>query len=304
MNYPDYYALLGVSPTATRDQIQRAYREMVRRYHPDLHQDDRQAEERIKQINEAYAVLSDSARRSQYDQSLRGGRPWPLNPGPTRTPLSPDWAASAWGRATADSLDSSDLLGDFLRSASPQYDCTRASSPSGFPGQDLEMTLQITLEEAYSGKHCVVETGSGPVTIRIPSGIRDGGCIRLAGYGLPGLAGGQKGDLYIQVEILEHPRFRREADDLHLDLPLNLYTAVLGGSLTIPTLAGEIEATLPPGTQPGTTLRLRGYGMPLPQNPQQSGDLFVHLLVQVPTDLTKEEKRLFQRLRKMDDRQV
>lgn len=297
MDYRDYYALLGVTPTASSDQITQAYRSLVRRYHPDRHQGDHRAEDMLKQINEAYEVLSDPIQRRTYDRLTQNHQQRSQPSGLSGSFQDREWDDAAFGRATADSLDASDLVSDFLRHCPSQYTSSPAGSGQPFQGQDLELATQITLEEAFWGTQRSVGAGPQSITVTIPRGIRHGWRVRVPGKGISGLVGGETGDLFVIVEVLEHPIFRREENDLHVDVSMDLYTAVLGGSIMIPTMNGEVEAQLQPGTQPDYTIRLRGYGMPNPKQPDKVGDLYARVHMQIPTRLSPEEQRLFERLR-------
>jgi curved DNA-binding protein len=173
----------------------------------------------------------------------------------------------------------------------------RTSSRAPIRGQDYEVTANISLEDAALGTTRTVQMGSRSLTVKIPPGAREGTRVRLREQGERGFAGGPAGDLHVIVHVLDHPVFRREGDDLHLELKVPLYTAVLGGTVEVPTLAGDVALRIQPGTQSGKSIRLRGKGMPVLRHPDTRGDLYAHILVQIPTDLTDEEKQLFEKLR-------
>jgi curved DNA-binding protein len=306
MDYPDYYKVLGVERNASEKDIRKAYRKLARKYHPDVNPGDAQAEDKFKEINEAYEVLSDAEKRGKYDQLGSSYQQWQRMGG---QPGGFDWSnwASGGGQPggfrveymDAD-MGGGDLFSDFFRSifggtAQPRATSRQARQP--VRGQDREMTASIPLEDAYHGTARTIKVGSRKLNVKIPPGAREGTRVRLREQGERGHAGGQAGNLDVIVHILDHPLFRRENDDLHIDLKVPLYTAVLGGTVQVPALAGDVSLRIQPGTQSGKSIRLRGKGMPVLRQPDVYGDLYAHILVQVPTDLTGDERRLFESLR-------
>jgi curved DNA-binding protein len=288
MDHHDYYKTLGVERTASGEDIKKAYRNLARKYHPDRNPGDKEAETRFKRINEAYEVLSDAEKRANYDRlgshyqqfgGGTGGFNWAdYNTGGPRYDFGEggfsDFFASIFGG----------------RNRSETY-------KQPIKGRDLEQPIEITLEEAYNGTDRILSRGNNRRrTIRIPPGARDGTRIRLAGEGEPGFANGQPGDLYLIVSVKPHPTFERREDDLYTDLKIPLYTAVLGGDVVVPTLGGEVKLRIQPGTQSGQTVRVKGRGMPRLRQPEQHGDLFARILIQVPTDLSGRELALFEQL--------
>ncbi len=302
MNNPDYYQVLGVDRGATSKDIHKAYRRLARQYHPDVNPGDEQAEARFKEINEAYQVLSDDDKRQQYDrlgssypQWERGGFNWTEWSGGQQ----PDGFRVEFTDAN---MNGGDPFSDFFRSifggnTNDSRSGRRRASRQAIRGQDLEIQAQITLEEAYWGTAYAIQQGPRRLEVAIPRGAREGTRVRLRGQGERGYAGGQPGDLDVIVRIIEHPIFHREHDDLHLDLKISAYTAVLGGIVEIPTLEGPITLRIQPGIQSGKSVRLRGKGMPNLRQNDIHGDLFAHVLIQVPTHLSPEEQALFERLR-------
>ena len=288
MDQHDYYKTLGVERTASAEDIKKAYRNLARKYHPDRNPGDKEAETRFKRINEAYEVLSDAEKRANYDRlgshyqqfgGGAGGFNWAdYNTGGPRYDFGEggfsDFFASIFGG----------------RNRSETY-------KQPIKGRDLEQPIEITLEEAYNGTERILSRGNNRRrTIRIPPGAREGTRIRLAGEGEPGFANGQPGDLYLVVSVKPHPTFERREDDLYTDLKIPLYTAVLGGDVVVPTLGGEVKLRIQPGTQSGQTVRVKGRGMPRLRQPEQHGDLFARILIQVPTDLSGRELALFEQL--------
>ncbi len=306
MEYKDYYRILGVERGATQEEIKRAYRRLARQFHPDVNPGDKTAEDRFKEINEAYEVLSDPEKRRQYDQLGASWSQWQRMRGATGG--FDDFARQWFGQAgpqvqyvNLDDLFGQGSLGDLL-DALFGFGAARGrtSWQRSRRGQDLEAPVELTLEEAFQGAVRRVERGDGRiVTARIPPGARTGSRIRLAGQGRPGAGGGPPGDLYLKVTVKPHPVFRREGEDLWRDLDVDLYTAVLGGEVTVETLNGDVKLKIPPGTSGGKTFRLRGKGMPDPANPQRRGDLYVVVQVKVPSHLTARERALFEELARM-----
>ncbi len=301
MEYRDYYQILGIDRNASNKDIQKAFRRLARQYHPDVNPGDKYAEERFKEISEAYEVLSDEKKRKKYDQLGHSYRQWEQMGG---KPGGFDWSRWTGGQPggyrvefTNADMSAGDLFSEFFRNifgggAGRQQRSARQS----IQGQNLEVIVQISLEDAYQGVMRSVQAGRRQLNVKIPAGARSGTRVRLRGQGEPGYAGGRPGDLDVIVQVLDHPLFRRDGDDLHLDLKVPLYTAVLGGSIEVPTLGGGGSLRIPAGTQSGQVFRLRGKGMPRLRQQDAFGDLYAHVLVQVPTDLTEKETALFRQL--------
>jgi curved DNA-binding protein len=306
MEYRDYYQTLGVERNASEKDIRKAFRKLARKYHPDVNPGDGQAEEKFKEINEAYEVLSDPEKRSKYDQLGSSYQQWQRMGG---QPGGFDWSNWANGGQPGGfrveymdaDMGGGDPFSDFFRNifggmrSDPRQQ--RTSSRQPLRGQDQEATADITLEDAYQGTTRAVQIGGRTLKVKIPAGAREGTRVRLREQGGRGYAGGQAGDFYMNVHMVDHPLFQRDGDDLHIDLKVPLYTAVLGGTVQVPTMAGEVSLRIQPGTQSGATIRLRGRGMPRLRQADQFGDLYAHILVQVPTELSSEEQRLFEDLR-------
>lgn len=311
MNYQDYYKTLGVSKNASQEEIRDAFRKLARQYHPDANKDDTSAEEKFKQINEAYQVLSDPEKRRKYDQfgaawqqyTHDGGRPEDFNWG--------QWAGRPTGGTytrTVNLEDLEDLFGgrggfgggsgfsDFFETLFGRGMGSSQTRPRG--GRDLEQEVEITLEEAFNGAVRVFERPDGTrMEVKIPKGVRTGSKVRVAGQGSKSTYGGQPGDLFLRIKVAPHPLFKREKDDLKITVPVDLYTAILGGEVEVPTLGRPVQLKVPPLTQNGKTIRLRGLGMPKVKNPDQRGDMYVTLEVKLPTRLSADEKKLFEQLR-------
>jgi curved DNA-binding protein len=307
MEYKDYYKILGVERNAAEKEIKRAYRQLARKYHPDVNPGDRKAEERFKEINEAYEVLSDAEKRRKYDELGANYQRWQRAGG---RPGDFDW--SQWmggapgGRVHVEYGDLNDLFGgaggfsDFFQSIFGGMGA-RSSGPfqQGYGsarGQDVEQPVQITLEEAFGGTKRLLQSRGRRLEVKIPPGVRTGSRVRVAGEGGPGRGGGAAGDLYLVIEVLPNPRFRVDGDDLRVRVPVDVYTAVLGGEVPVPTLKGQVMLKIPPETQSGKVFRLRGQGMPRLGASDTRGDLYAEVEIQLPQRLSDRERELFRQL--------
>ena len=302
MEYKDYYKTLGVDRNAEGKEIKKAYRKLARQYHPDVNPGDKAAEEHFKDINEAYEVLSDAEKRQKYDQLGSSWQQWQRT---GRDPSGFDWSQWSSGAQPGgvrveyrDLGDLEDLLGRGGFSDFFQAIFGGMGAPQARPrrGQDYTQPVEITLEEAFQGAARMIQKDGRRLEVKIPPGVKTGSKVRVAGEGSPGIAGGTSGDLYLEVTVLPHSTFEREGDDLRCELPVSLYTAVLGGEVKVPTLSGDVMLNIPPETQGGRTFRLRGKGMPNLHNPQEHGDLYARLRIEIPQKLSQREKELFREL--------
>ncbi|MGH3897960.1 MAG: DnaJ C-terminal domain-containing protein [Pseudonocardiaceae bacterium] len=298
----DYYDALGISRTASTEEIQRAYRKLARQYHPDVNRDPG-AEECFKEVSEAYSVLSDPDTRRRYDRFGADFRQIPegyessAGPGRTGGRGSPFGGGRVWvdsdrgGRSGAGGINIDDLFSDIFGSRG-------ASGP--ISGADQEAELELSVEDAYrGGTRRITLSGAGEPTtldVVIPAGVTDGQRIRLAGRGGQGSGGGATGDLYLVVRIPPHPRYRVDGRDISVDLPLAPWEAALGASVPVPTPGGEAKVRVPAGSPTGRRLRLRGEGMPNPRG--TPGDLYAEVKITVPRRLTSRERELFEALRR------
>jgi curved DNA-binding protein len=316
MEYRDYYRILGVDRTANEKEIKRAYRRLARQHHPDVNPDDARAEERFKEINEAYEVLGDSEKRAKYDQLGASWQQW------QRTGHDPgqfDW--SRWSAGGPGGVrvewggDLGDLFGgsgagafsDFFRvifgetggggrAGTAEDLFRRTTSQRVRSGQDLQADVEITLEEALHGTTRLLEQAGRRIRVRIPPGAKTGSKVRIPGRGGEALGSGKSGDLYLNITVKPHRVFTREGDDLRCTVDVDLYTAVLGGEARVSTLGRDVSLRIPAGTSSGKTFRLRGEGMSKPRNSRRRGDLLVTVQVQIPQELSPKERELFQEL--------
>jgi curved DNA-binding protein len=295
MKYKDYYKILGVERNASEDEIKKAYRKLARKYHPDVSK-EANAKEKFQEVSEAYETLRDKEKRAAYD-SLGSG----FRPGQDFRP-PPDWF-DRFGAGRGEDLggvDLSDLfesLGAFGRATGFGRGRGRRGPAMAFPGEDYEVPVRLTLEEAFRGTERTVQLEGGrSFTARIPPGATDGQRLRLRGKGGPGANGGPPGDLYLQIHLDPHPLFRVSGHDLDLEVPLASWEAALGAQVEIPTLTGRVTMKVPAGSKAGQKLRLGGKGLPKPGG--GAGDLYAVLSIEVPNPLTEQEKKLFEDLRR------
>jgi len=321
----DYYQILGVSRNASEKEIKQAYRRLARKHHPDLNPNDKSAEARFKEINAAYEVLSNPEKRKKYDQF---GEQWEY---------AEQFAkAGGQGRVRWDfgkggtTFEYGDLseFGDIFSSLFGDSGIGSRMKRGPQRGQDIESPIEVSLEEAYHGstriiqfqtaepctacggtgrvgnRVCTICNGTGGkviskrLEVKIPAGVRDGSRIRIAGEGGPGRAGGSKGDLYLVAKVLPHKLFERKGDDLYTEVSVPLATAMLGGEVGLPTLNGKLSLKIPAETQNGKVFRLAGKGMPKLGN-SDYGSMFAKVKVVLPTNLTEEERKLFEKLRSL-----
>lgn len=314
MEYKDYYQTLGVSKSASQEEIKKAYRKLARKYHPDVNPDDPNAEEKFKDINEAYQVLSDEEKRQKYDRfgsqwkqyQQRGGRAedfdwsqWATRGQPGgaqyRTVSQQEFEQMFGGGLGGFSDFFETLFGGMggVRSSRRSTRQPRAQEFQG--GRDIEHTVQISLEEAFNGTTRLLSFEDGRrIEAKIPAGVKTGSKIRLSGQGAEGPRGA--GDLYLKVDVLEHSKFSRDGDDLRIDQPVDLFTALLGGEVRVSTIDKTVQLTVPPGSDSGKTFRLKGLGMPRLGSKEKRGDLYVSLQIQVPKNLSAEQKKKFKEL--------
>lgn len=302
MEYKDYYKSLGIGRNASQDEIRSAFRKLARRFHPDANEGDKRAEEKFKEINEAYQVLSDPDKRKKYDQfganweqfSRTGGRPedfdwgrWSARPGST-TRINLDDLQELFGGGTGG------MGGGFSDFFETLFGGVRGGGRRQARPQSIEQDLEISLEEAYQGTRRTFQGSNGTrFEVSIPPGVKTGSKIRVAGKG------GGGSDLFLKIRVRPHAKFKRQGRNLRVSVDLDLYTAILGGEVAVPTLGRPVMLTIKPGTQNGQTIRLRGKGMPDLKKRGESGDLLATLDVRLPEKLSPEERELFEKLRRL-----
>jgi curved DNA-binding protein len=314
MDYKDYYKILGVDKTASEKDIKSAFRRLARQHHPDVNPNDSGAEERFKEINEAYEVLSDPEKRRKFDQLGADWRRWQQTGGRPGDFDWSRWSTGAPGERVHVRYGTPEDLEDLFGGSSPFSDffsqifggMGAGSGGGGFQhevrpqrGRDYEQPVEITLREAHAGTRRILQRDGHRLEIKIPPGAKTGTRVRMSGEGGSGIGGGPAGDLYLRVKVLPDRQFDRKGDDLYTTVSVDLYTMVLGGEVPVPTMDGEVVLSIPAGTQNGRTFRLRGKGLPRLRQPDQRGDLYVKAEVRLPTRLGPREQELFEELRRV-----
>jgi curved DNA-binding protein len=286
MEFIDYYEILGIKKTATEEEIKNAYRKLARKLHPDLNPTDKDANKKFQQLNEANEVLSDPTKRKKYDQY---GKDWQHSDQYEQARQS----GRRNGRQGSAGGFEGDDFSDFFSS---MFGGGGSRNKAKYRGQDYNSQLQLSLRDAYTTHQQTMTINEKTVRITIPAGVENGQSIKLKGYGAPGVNGGPNGDLYLTFAIANDPRFKRKGNDLYLNEDLELYTAVLGGDITIETMSGKIKLKVQPETQNGTKTRLTGKGFPLYKKEGEFGDLYITYSIKIPTNLTEKQKALFTEL--------
>jgi DnaJ-class molecular chaperone len=326
MDFKDYYSTLGVSKTANEKEIKQAFRKLARKHHPDVNPGDKAAESRFKEINEAYEVLGDPAKRKKYDELGANWRAYENMPPGAASGTGPGfgWNVNVGGQPgggyrtmTEDEMREmfgegnpfSDFFQTFFGGAGVSGEARGGTGRGGRArpraGRDIEQELQLPLEDAYHGAmrrlSMRLDGHARTVDVRIPPGVGDGARVRVSGEGEPGGNGGPAGDLYLRVRIPPHPSFERKGQDLYRRVQIPLTTAVLGGEVDVQTLGGKsLRLKVPPATQNGQVFRLKGHGMPIVGKAAEHGDLFATADVQLPRQLTPEQRAHFEALQKLE----
>ncbi len=302
MAYIDYYKVLGVPKSASADEIKKAYRKQARKYHPDVNPGDKEAERKFKELNEANEVLSNPENRTKYDKY---GENW--KHGEEYEKAQQQYRGQQGGQQGgfggfgggdfAEGADFSDFFQSMFGGGSGFGGGTRGSASGKFKGQDLEGTVNLSLRDAAKTHQQTFDINGKKVRITVPAGVADGQRIKLKGHGGPGHNGGPSGDLFITFAIAPDSQFVRNGDNLKTEQTIDLYSAVLGGEVNIKTLDGEVKLKVKAGTQNGTTVRLKGKGFPVYKKENAYGDLLVTFQVQLPQQLTEEQRELFVQLK-------
>ncbi len=322
MDFKDYYAALGVTKTSTDKEIKAAYRKLARKFHPDVNPNDKAAEARFKDINEAFEVLGDADKRKKYDElganwrayeqaqqaygaGGRGPGPFTARPGAEGQGFHFEFDSAGVDFEEGGAF--SDFFRTFFGGAPREHVRTgrRGQRARERAGADLEQDVHLTLDEAFTGSTRRVsikfDGHARTVDVRIPAGVRDGARVRVAGEGEPGAGGGHAGDLFLNVKVLQHERFERRGQDLHTRIEVPITTAVLGGETQVRTIASKtLRLKIPEATQSGQVFRLRGHGMPTVGSASERGDLYATVDVTVPRSLTPEQRTHYEALARLD----
>ncbi len=306
VDYKDYYKILELDKSATKDQIRKQFRKLARQYHPDVNPNDPEAERKFKEVNEAHEVLSDDEKRQKYDQLGADWQRYQQAGGASRGGAGGgfDWSQYAqgggqgyggFGGSTGDDPFGGADFSDFFSSMFGGMGGGQGGARPR-PGQDYQAELELTLEDAYQGGPRTLTINDKKLRVTIHPGVDDGQTIRLRDQGGPGRNGGPAGSLYITLRITPDARYTRTGQDLTLDVPISIYKALLGGEQVVETLSGPVKINIKPETQNGTRLRLRGKGFPVYRKEGQFGDLYLRLALTLPQQLTDQEKELFRQL--------
>lgn len=283
MNFKNYYKILNVSNNANLNDIKKSYRKLAKQWHPDKNLGDKNAEERFKEISEAYDVLSDSVKRKKFDDFI--------NVGKTSTNYSYR-KASDFSQETYEP-EFSDFFKQFFKKKNKK-------KYSYFKGDDLRGKITIDFEEAYNGSVRIINTKVEKIRIKIKPGVENNKILRIKGKGKPSKYGGENGDLFIRISIKPHKTYLRKKNDLIKKVELDIYTAILGGELVISTLKGNVKVKIPQGHQFKNKLRIKNYGMPYYENPEMFGDLLLDISYKLPNTVTAEESKLLKQLQKIN----
>jgi len=296
MAFIDYYKILGVDKNASAEDIRKAYRKLARKFHPDLNPNDKEANKKFQQINEANEVLSDPENRKKYDQY---GENWKHAEEFEKAKQSSAGRHADWSQfASAEEFGQGEYS-DFFESL---FGTGRGKGRSGgikYRGEDYHAELHLGLTDAYLSHQQTLTVNGKNIRITIPAGVENGQVIRRKSHGVPGMNGGPNGDLYITFVIAEDANWKRVGNDLYSTVSLDLYTAVLGGDITLDTLAGKLKLKVKPETQNGTRIRVKGKGFPVYKKEGESGDLYVTYSIRIPENLTEKQKELFRELSRL-----
>jgi len=293
MAFIDYYKILGLSKNATETDIKKAYRKLARKFHPDLNPNDKEAEKRFKEINEANEVLSNPENRKKYDEY---GKDWKH-----AEEYEKARQQDHYQRSTNDPFGgySEEDFSDFFSSMFGGRSFKSRGNQVKFKGQDYNAELSLDLKDVYKTHKRTLTINNKNIRITIPAGIENGQVIKIKGHGGPGINGGPNGDLYIKFSVVNNTKFNRDGDDLYTSLDLDLYKSILGGEIMVDTFDGKVKLTIKPETQNGTKVKLKGKGFPKYKKEGHFGDLYVTYNIKTPTNLSAKEKELFQELAKL-----
>lgn len=292
MEFIDYYKILGIPKTANEKDIKTAYRKLARKYHPDLNPNNKEAEKRFKEINEANEVVSDPEKRKKYDEY---GKDWKHADEIKKARQQQQSQRNANPQAGYE-----EFSGDFSEFFESMFGRGgNKSRQTKFRGQDLNAELHLSLNDVYTSQQQTLTVNGKKIRLTFPAGIEDGQVIKISGHGTQGANGGPNGDLYITFSIHNDTKFKREGSNLYATADVDLYTAILGGDVLIDTFDGKVKLKVVPGTQPGSKVKLKGKGFPVYKKENEFGDLFITYKIILPASLTAKEKSLFMELQKI-----
>jgi len=299
MDYIDYYKVLGIKKNATESEIKKAYRKLARKHHPDLNPNDKVAEKKFKEINEANEVLSNPENRKKYDKY---GKDWKHADEIEKAKKQQQQYQQSYGGQQGAGGFGEEDYSDFFESMFGGGGRTSGFRSGGgnmqFKGQDYNAELQLNLKDVYKSHKQTLTVNGKKIRLTIPAGVENGQTIKIKGHGGKGVNGGPNGDLYIKFNIVNNTPFKRNKNDLHLSIDLDLYTAVLGGEIHVNTLDGRVKLKVKPETQNGTKVKLKGKGFPMYKKAEH-GDLYITYNIKIPTKLSAKEKELFTELSKL-----
>lgn len=312
MAFIDYYKVLGVDKSASQDDIKKAFRKLARKYHPDLNPNDPGAKEKFQEINEANEVLGDPEKRKKYDEY---GEHWKhadefeaqKRQYGGRSAAGGGGDGGYWYSSNGEDFGGFEGMGgnasgfsDFFESLFGQRGRSGGGQSAGFRGQDYNAELRLSLYDAAKTHKQILNVNGKNIRITVPAGVADGQIIKLKGHGGPGINGGPAGDLYITFVIAEDSTFKRSGDNLYVTVPVDLYTAILGGEVTVDTMDSKVKMKVKPGTQNGSKVKLKGKGFPVYKKEGEFGDLIVTYSVEIPTNLTEKQKELFREIQSLN----
>ncbi|TYP96474.1 curved DNA-binding protein [Tenacibaculum adriaticum] len=297
MTFIDYYKILGVGKTATEKEIKNAYRKLARKYHPDLNPDNKEAEKKFKEINEANEVLSNSENRKKYDQY---GKDWQhaeeFEKAKQQQQSQHQYSQQGFSSEDFSEQDFSDYF-ESMFGRTGTY--SRQRSKTKFKGQDFNAELHLNLKDIYEAHQQIITVNNNKIRLTIPAGVENNQIIKIQGKGGKGVNGGPNGDLYIKFIINNNTQFKRDGNNLYANIDLDLYTSILGGEINIDTFKGKAKLKIKPGTQNETKVRLKGKGFPIYKQEGKFGDLIITYHLKIPTNLSAKEKELFKELQKL-----
>ncbi|WP_066225471.1 DnaJ C-terminal domain-containing protein [Formosa haliotis] len=299
MNFIDYYKILGIDKTASEADIKKAYRKLARKYHPDLNPNDKEAEKKFKDINEANEVLSNPENRKKYDKH---GKDWKHADDIERAQKQQGSRQQYSHGFGGGGSHSDDGFSDFFESMFGGQHSAGSRQGHGnmhFKGQDFNAELQLNLTDVYTDETQVLTVNGKKIRLTIPAGIENEQVLKIPGKGDPGVNGGPNGDLYIKFNIVNNTKFKRYGNNLHTDVEVDLYTAILGGDIMVDTFSGKVKLKVAPETQNGTKVKLKGKGFPVYKKKGEFGDFIITYQISMPKNLSDKEKELFSELKKL-----